>query len=234
MRAAGLEVDQDAAGNVRGRREGSTPGLPALLLGSHLDTVPDAGAYDGMLGVLMAVAVAERLRATPLPFALEVIGFSDEEGARFGKALLGSQAVAGHWDEAWWDLRDRDDVSLREAFEAFGLDPRRVGEAARRPEEPGRLPRGAHRAGPLPGGGRRLARLRHHHRGRTPVPPDGDRRGAARRRDAVRAPEGRAARRRRDGGGRRTARPRGRHHRHRRPDRRAAGRGQRDRRAGRA
>lgn len=135
MRAAGLTVDQDAAGNVRGRREGSTPGLPALLLGSHLDTVPDAGAYDGMLGVLMAIAVAERLRTTPLPFALEVIGFSDEEGARFGKALLGSQAVAGAWDGHWWDLRDSDDVSLREAFEAFGLDPRRVGEAARRPEE---------------------------------------------------------------------------------------------------
>lgn len=135
MRAAGLQVWQDAAGNICGRREGSTPGQPALLLGSHLDTVPDAGSFDGMLGVLMAIAVAERLRATALPFALEVIGFSDEEGARFGKALLGSQAVAGAWDEDWWDLRDRDDVTLLQAFEAFGLDPRRVGEATRRPEE---------------------------------------------------------------------------------------------------
>ncbi|MEV5001279.1 allantoate amidohydrolase [Nocardioides sp. LML1-1-1.1] len=135
MEEAGLRVWQDAAGNICGRREGRTPGLPALLLGSHLDTVPDAGAYDGMLGVLMAIAVAERLSERALPFALEVIGFGDEEGARFGKALLGSQAVAGSWDEHWWSLRDRDDISLLEAFEAFGLDPRRVGEAARRPEE---------------------------------------------------------------------------------------------------
>lgn len=135
MRQAGLRTWVDAAGNQYGRREGPRPGLPALLLGSHLDTVPDAGSYDGMLGVLMAVAVAERLRATELPFALEVVGFSDEEGARFGKALLGSQAAAGTWDQAWWDLRDRDGVTLREAFVGFGLDPLRVHEAARKPGE---------------------------------------------------------------------------------------------------
>jgi allantoate deiminase len=142
MEQAGLRVWQDAAGNICGRREGREPRLPALLLGSHLDTVPDAGSFDGMLGVLMAIAVAERIgRAVEggeldeLPFALEVIGFSDEEGARFGKALLGSQAVAGTWDEDWWDLRDRDGTTLHQAFRDFGLDPRRVGEAARRPEE---------------------------------------------------------------------------------------------------
>lgn len=135
MEQAGLRTWQDAAGNQWGRREGRTPGLPALLLGSHLDTVPDAGSYDGMLGVVMAVAVAERLAGTDLPFALEVVGFSDEEGTRFGTALLGSRAVAGDWVEEWWDLRDRDGVTLHQAFTAFGLDPRRVGEAARRPEE---------------------------------------------------------------------------------------------------
>ena len=137
MEQAGLRTWQDAAGNICGRREGRTPGLPALLLGSHLDTVPDAGSYDGMLGVVMAIAVVERLgeRIDELPFAIEVVGFSDEEGARFGKALLGSCAVAGTWDEDWWDLRDRDGTTLHEAFVAFGLDPRRVGEAARRPEE---------------------------------------------------------------------------------------------------
>ncbi len=135
MEHAGLRTWQDPAGNQCGRREGTTPGLPALLLGSHLDTVPDAGSYDGMLGVVMAIAVAERLRDRDLPFALEVIGFSDEEGTRFGKALLGSQAFAGVWEEDWWDLRDRDGVTLHEAFQAFGLDPRRVGDAARRPEE---------------------------------------------------------------------------------------------------
>ncbi|MGY1915235.1 allantoate amidohydrolase [Blastococcus sp. SYSU DS0973] len=135
LAAAGLTPWQDAAGNQWGRREGTSPGLPALVLGSHLDTVPDAGSYDGMLGVAMAVAVAQRLRGTDLPFALEVVGFGDEEGARFGKALLGSQAVAGTWDPAWWDLRDADGVTLREAFHGFGLDPARVAEAARRPEE---------------------------------------------------------------------------------------------------
>jgi allantoate deiminase len=135
MERAGLRTWQDPAGNQCGRREGTSPGLPALLLGSHLDTVPDAGSYDGMLGVVMAIAVAERLRDRDLPFALEVIGFSDEEGTRFGKALLGSQALAGVWEEDWWDLRDRDGVTLHEAFLEFGLDPRRVGDAARRPDE---------------------------------------------------------------------------------------------------
>lgn len=135
LEQAGLRSWTDAAGNVCGRREGREPGLPALLLGSHLDTVPDAGSYDGMLGVAMAVAVAERLRDASLPFALEVIGFSDEEGTRFGTALLGSQAVAGRWLQEWWDLRDRDGTTLRQAFLDFGLDPRRVAEAARAPHE---------------------------------------------------------------------------------------------------
>ncbi len=137
MQRAGLTTWQDAAGNICGRREGREPGLPALLLGSHLDTVPDAGSFDGMLGVVMAIAVVERLgaRIDELPFAVEVIGFSDEEGTRFGTALLGSCAVAGLWDEDWWDLRDRNGMTLGKAFTAFGLDPRRVHEAARRPEE---------------------------------------------------------------------------------------------------
>lgn len=131
MTRAGLSTWVDAAGNQWGRREGPEPGMPALVLGSHLDTVPDAGSYDGMLGVVMAIAVAERLRDHALPFALEVVGFSDEEGTRFGKALLGSQAVAGLWDEDWWELRDKNQMMLWDAFGAFGLDPRRVGEAAR-------------------------------------------------------------------------------------------------------
>ena len=135
LEQAGLRTWQDAAGNQWGRREARTPGRPALVLGSHLDTVPDAGSYDGMLGVVMAVAVADRLRDADLPFALEVVGFGDEEGARFGKALLGSSAVAGTWDPAWQDLQDRDGVPLRQAFLDFGLDPARVGDAARRPDE---------------------------------------------------------------------------------------------------
>jgi allantoate deiminase len=135
MEEAGLSTWQDAAGNQCGRREGSEPGLPALLLGSHIDTVPDAGRYDGMLGVLLAIAVANRLRDVPLPFALEVVAFSDEEGTRFGTALLGSRALAGTWDDEWWNLTDADGITLFEAFQDFGLDPARLPGAFRRPEQ---------------------------------------------------------------------------------------------------
>lgn len=142
MLDAGLDTETDAAGNLWGRRAADgtpqrpgTAGEPALVLGSHLDTVPDAGRYDGMLGVVLAIAVAHRLRDVPLPFALEVVGFSDEEGTRFGKALLGSCAASGQWDPAWWDQADADGVTLRDAFLQFGLAPDRVGDAARRPED---------------------------------------------------------------------------------------------------
>lgn len=131
MRDAGLTTRQDAAGNLRGRVAGATPDAPTLLVGSHLDTVVDAGRYDGIVGVLMGIRTVARLAADgPLPFALEVVAFSDEEGTRFGKALLGSSAVAGVWDAGWWDLTDGDGVTLRQAFTDFGLDPDAVGEAA--------------------------------------------------------------------------------------------------------
>ena len=137
MGELGMRTWSDQAGNQWGRLEGRAPGLPALVLGSHLDTVPDAGRYDGVLGVVSALEVARRLapRAGRLPFALEVVAFSDEEGTRFSTALLGSCAVAGAWREEWWERTDRDGVSVREAAERFGLDPSRVHEAARRPED---------------------------------------------------------------------------------------------------
>ena len=135
MNEAGLTTWQDAAGNRCGRLEGREPGLPALLLGSHTDTVPDAGRYDGMLGVLLAIAVAARLRDTELPFALEVVAFSDEEGTRFGTALLGSRALAGTWHDDWWNLADADGITLADAFVDFGLDPARLPGAFRRPVE---------------------------------------------------------------------------------------------------
>lgn len=143
MRELGMTTRQDAAGNQVGRLASvGEPDAPALLMGSHLDTVPDAGRFDGIVGVLMALEVVRLIRrvddegvaSSPLPFALEVIAFSDEEGTRFGKALLGSSAVAGQWDPSWWDLTDADGTTLREAFREFGLDPGRIGEAARRPE----------------------------------------------------------------------------------------------------
>ncbi len=144
MRELGMTTRQDAAGNQVGRlAPPGQPDAPALLMGSHLDTVPDAGRFDGIVGVLMALEVvrlsrrvdAEGAASSPFPFALEVIAFSDEEGTRFGKALLGSSAVAGQWDPSWWEVADADGTTLREAFREFGLDPGRVGEAARRPDE---------------------------------------------------------------------------------------------------
>ena len=132
MTEAGMSVRQDEAGSLVGRYEGAAPGAPALLLGSHLDTVPDAGRYDGVLGVMLAIAVVARLsaRGERLPIALEVLAFGDEEGTRFGTTLLGSRAAAGSWQPEWAQLRDRDGVSLAQAAQAFGLDPARIGEAA--------------------------------------------------------------------------------------------------------
>jgi allantoate deiminase len=137
MREAGLSAWQDAAGNQCGRLEGREPGLPALLLGSHIDTVRDAGRYDGMLGVLLAIATVRRIRdaGVDLPFALEVVAFSDEEGTRFGTALLGSRALAGTWRDDWWNLTDADGITLFEAFQDFGLDPARLPSAFRHPDD---------------------------------------------------------------------------------------------------
>ncbi|HAM25276.1 MAG TPA: Zn-dependent hydrolase, partial [Microbacteriaceae bacterium] len=134
MREAGLATWQDAAGNLCGRLEGSRPGLPALLIGSHLDTVPGAGRYDGILGVLAAIAVAGRIPRGELPFAVEVVAFGDEEGTRFGTTLLGSRALAGTWRPEWAALVDKDGMTLGEAATAFGLDPARIGDAARNPD----------------------------------------------------------------------------------------------------
>jgi allantoate deiminase len=137
MAAGGLRVRTDAAGNLVGRVEGADPAAGTLLLGSHLDTVRDAGAFDGPLGVLVAVACVERLRtegAAP-PFAIEVLGFSDEEGLRYGTAYLGSRAVAGSFEPALLDLVDEDGVKLGEALRAFGGAPEDVAGAARRGEQ---------------------------------------------------------------------------------------------------
>lgn len=130
---AGLSHWQDAVGNFCARLEGREDGLPALVLGSHLDTVPNAGRYDGILGVMMALSVVERInhKNIPLPFALEVIGFGDEEGTRFNTALFGSYAFAGHWDSQWWQLEDAQGIRLDQAFRDFGLDPANVHAAAR-------------------------------------------------------------------------------------------------------
>ena len=100
MRRAGMTAELDAAGTVAGRYEGTSPGLPAILLGSHIDTVRDAGKYDGNLGVMLAIAAVERLhcQGRRLPIAIEVLAFGDEEGVRFPNTFAGSKAVAGLFD----------------------------------------------------------------------------------------------------------------------------------------
>lgn len=133
MREAGMSAHLDAIGNVCGRYEGERPGLPCLMLGSHYDTVRDAGKWDGPLGVIAAIACVADLnrRGKRLPFAIEVVGFADEEGVRFSSTLLGSRAVAGTFDESVLSVRDRAGVSMRDALVQFGLDPDRIGAAAR-------------------------------------------------------------------------------------------------------
>lgn len=123
LRAAGAEVRVDAAGNLRGFYEASESNGPRLLIGSHLDTIPNAGAYDGILGVLLAISLLEALKGKRLPFAIEVIGFSEEEGVRFGKPFIGSRALVGRLDEELLNQQDTEGISVRGAIENFGLNP---------------------------------------------------------------------------------------------------------------
>jgi allantoate deiminase len=133
MREAGMRAHLDAIGNVCGRYEGERPGLPCLMLGSHYDTVRDAGKWDGPLGLITAIACVADLnsRAKRLPFAIEVTGFADEEGIRFASTLLGSRAVAGSFDESVLGTRDRAGISMRDALITFGFDPEHIGAASR-------------------------------------------------------------------------------------------------------
>src|ERR1700759_245085 len=133
MRDAGMRADLDGIGNVCGRYEGEVAGAPCLMLGSHYDTVRDAGKWDGPLGLITAVSCVAELnrRGRRLPFAIEVTGFADEEGVRFASTLLGSRAVAGTFDERVLTTRDGTGISMGEALCMFRLDPDHVGAAAR-------------------------------------------------------------------------------------------------------
>ena len=137
MRSAGMRAELDAIGNVCGRYEGERPGLPCLMLGSHYDTVRDAGKWDGPLGLITAISCVADLnrRGRRLPFAVEVTGFADEEGVRFASTLLGSRAVAGTFVESVLGTRDDAGISMRDALVQFGLDPDHIGAAARAPSE---------------------------------------------------------------------------------------------------
>ena len=130
---AGLSARIDAVGNVRARYEGKNAEAPSLMLGSHIDTVRDAGRYDGNLGALAALAVVEQLAAseTRLEHAIEIVAFGYEEGVRFRTTLTGSRALAGTYPEDALDQRDSSGVSMREALKAFGGDPERAGSIRR-------------------------------------------------------------------------------------------------------
>lgn len=133
MREAGMTARIDAVGNVIGRVEGPVPGGPALVIGSHLDTVRDAGRFDGPLGVVAGIACVEALmrEGAVLPFAIEVVGFADEEGTRFASTLIGSRALAGSLTPDILTRTDRDGITVAEALRMAGFDPARIGEAAR-------------------------------------------------------------------------------------------------------
>ncbi|MGQ4275199.1 allantoate amidohydrolase [Terrihabitans sp. B22-R8] len=137
MREAGMSVRLDTAGNVIGRYEAREPGQPALMLGSHIDTVRDAGRFDGILGVVTAIACVQALQDadTRMPFAIEIAAFGDEEGVRFGSGIVGAKAVAGRFEPGQLRLRDEGGTSAAEALVAHGLDPERVPEAAIAPTD---------------------------------------------------------------------------------------------------
>ena len=126
LTAAGAEVTVDAAGNLRGFYAAAQPDVPRLLLGSHLDTVPNAGAYDGVLGVVIAIALIESLERRRLPLAIEIVGFSEEEGVRFGLPFIGSRALVGTLDEELLNRQDPKGISVRDAVRHFGLTPSEI------------------------------------------------------------------------------------------------------------
>lgn len=130
LRAAGADVTIDAAGNLRGFYPAVQSGAARLLIGSHLDTVPNAGAYDGVLGVVIAVALLESLDHRRFPFAIEVLGFSEEEGVRFGLPLIGSRALVGSLDADLLSRRDANGISVRSVIENCGLNPAEIPLAA--------------------------------------------------------------------------------------------------------
>jgi len=137
MEQVGMTTWQDAVGNICGRYEGAREGAQAVLLGSHLDTVRNAGRYDGMLGVLTALEVVAFLHEHNLQLeqAIEIVGFGDEEGTRFGITLLGSRGVTGTWPDNWLACEDAAGISVGQALVNAGFDPSRIQSAARGAEE---------------------------------------------------------------------------------------------------
>jgi len=132
MAEAGMQSWQDEVGNLWGRLASSNPNAKRLIIGSHLDTVPNAGAFDGILGVLLGIeiaAIAHELELD-LPFHLDVVGFCDEEGTRFATTLIGSKALANEFDPQWLNIQDTNGITMRQAMLDFGLNPDDYAKAA--------------------------------------------------------------------------------------------------------
>ncbi len=126
MEAAGMTVRTDAAGNLRGRYAGASAARACLMIGSHLDTVPNSGAFDGVLGVMLGLALVESLNGERLPFAIELVGFSEEEGVRFHLPFIGSRALVGRVDSDLLATKDGNGISIAQVLTSFGLDPRKI------------------------------------------------------------------------------------------------------------
>ncbi len=136
MRDASMSVREDAIGNIIGRYPSSNSAAKTFLLGSHLDTVRDAGKFDGPLGVLIAIACVQHLHEnkTQLPFAIEVIGFADEEGVRYQSTYLGSKVLAGTFNQKDLERSDADGVTMADAIRIFGGKPESLSSARLDPE----------------------------------------------------------------------------------------------------
>jgi allantoate deiminase len=130
LQSLGIKVSVDAVGNLRGFYSATAASAPRILIGSHLDTVPNAGAFDGILGVVLAIGLVKSLDGLQLPFGIEVIGFSEEEGVRFAVPFIGSRALAGRVDEELLGRKDEHGISVRKAIQDFGLNPNEISKAA--------------------------------------------------------------------------------------------------------
>ncbi|MCC2603979.1 allantoate amidohydrolase [Planctobacterium marinum] len=133
MTAAGMETWVDQAGNQWGRYKSATPDAKSFVMGSHIDTVPNGGIYDGILGIVLPISLIQYLsdNKVKLPYHLEIVAFGDEEGTRFGTTLLGSRAITGLWQQQWAGLVDAQGISIEEALSNFGCEFSQIQDASR-------------------------------------------------------------------------------------------------------
>ncbi len=135
MDEAGLSVYEDAVRNLFGRREGRSPDAPVVLVGSHIESVYNGGNFDGPLGVLAGIEILQTMNEQEInaEHPVEVVAFTDEEGARFSFGMIGSRAIAGTLTFDELQHKDTEGISIGEAMRGSGLDPDAIGGAARPP-----------------------------------------------------------------------------------------------------